>query len=677
MNNFNINMFKSINGMNQNYILDIIGKILAQFSPYIIILLIVYLIFNKKNKAYRNIGLLAIYTGVSSIFIDTIIRLFYYHHRPFMMHLGKQLITHSPESSFPSDHTTFICSIAIMLIYFKETRIAGIISLFVGVLCGIARIYCGVHFPLDIIGGLIIGLFVSSVLYYFKTTLYLLNQFIFESSNKFLKYINDSEYSYRKKSIIIFSSIFTLWMLIAYNLPLIDPSEGRYAVISKKMAETGNYITPYILDNGKWLPFLGKPPLFFWISSLSIKIFGTNVFAVRFPNVLASIILLILIFIIIKRYKDEKTAYMSTILTASSGLFFICTTTVLADIIMTLFSVGALFFYYGFINEKNKKIKYILSILIFIFLGFAFLAKGPVALIIFGLPVFLWTLLNIQWKTLKNHAWFTGTTLFLLITTPWFYMASKVHPDFLRYFFINENFKRFISSNYGDRYGTGHEYFDGMAALFFSGGAQPWLIILITFIIYKLWNLNKNKRIIYLLQLFTNNAPKKNISYFFLAYASIVLFWCATNRLHFYYLITVIPPFAVWCSEIFNKEKIPFKLIYYLALTTITVYVIIYAIIPFAGEQKITKYIITLIKEKENNKLKPHSIYFFSRQHPSAYYYAGNALILHKPEPFDKALKRNADYYICKSKNFKSPVKNTKIIYKDKAWIILKKGITQ
>jgi endonuclease/exonuclease/phosphatase (EEP) superfamily protein YafD len=58
----------------------------------------------------------------------------------------------------------------------------------------------------------------------------------------------------------LFAAATTLWLLFVYNvsaLPLTDPDEGRYAVISREMLQTGDWLLPRLFG----LPYLEKPPL--------------------------------------------------------------------------------------------------------------------------------------------------------------------------------------------------------------------------------------------------------------------------------------------------------------------------------------------------------------------------------------------------------------------------------
>jgi 4-amino-4-deoxy-L-arabinose transferase-like glycosyltransferase len=489
-------------------------------------------------------------------------------------------------------------------------------------------------------------------------------------------------FAFRKMALLCCGCIVLAFLIISFMLPLVDPSEGRYAIIAQRMAETGDYVTPQVLSDGKWIPFLGKPPLFFWLASISIKIFGVNEFAVRFPAVLSSILLLISMFFIIKRYKDEETAFLSVLITATSGLFFVVTNSVLADVLMTFCSMGAFLFYYAFLKEQNSRVRHFFSMAVFILLGLGFLTKGPVAIVIFGLPVFLWTLFNNQWKTLKHHAWISGCSLFLAITVPWFYLVSKVHPDFLEYFFVNENFKRFVSSDYGDRYGTGHQYPRGMSAAFFAAGAEPWLLLILIVIIYKCIKLSKDNRKQYIFGLIfscsmDDENQKRPVSFFFLGFVSVVLFWCLAKQLHFYYLLTVIPPFAIWCAILLKGDKIPFKITAWLSLFTLIIYIIGFSFVPFVAEKRIARNVIAKAIELHANSEGDPKIVFVYKTPFSAYFYGKGLIVQHTKEIPSASLARKADYYIIKNRYFdKMSVElrnDVSVRYKDNKWSILQK----
>jgi undecaprenyl-diphosphatase len=174
----NITLFHLINqyaGLNPS--IDTIIVLMAQYMPVVIILVLAYLWIHNGNK-YRNIVLYGIYASIIGLLMNFVIGLIYFHPRPFMIQTGTQLFQYPAETSFPSDHTTFMISIALTLIYFKETRMVGIGLFILGLIGGFARVFSGVHFPFDIFGAIIVSIFASILIYLFKDQLNPLNNAI-------------------------------------------------------------------------------------------------------------------------------------------------------------------------------------------------------------------------------------------------------------------------------------------------------------------------------------------------------------------------------------------------------------------------------------------------------------------------------------------------------------------
>ena len=179
----NETLFLIINNLaGKSHILDILAISLSKGMPYIFILVEIYLYFIAKKKKET---LFAFYSVIISLGISFLISLVYFHNRPFMDNLGTMLITHKAETSFPSDHTTFLFAIAWSFMFFrvKFWSLFLVLALFGGV----ARIYVGVHYPFDILGGIVIGLVGASLIYIFREKLEKLNEIIFMVENKIFK----------------------------------------------------------------------------------------------------------------------------------------------------------------------------------------------------------------------------------------------------------------------------------------------------------------------------------------------------------------------------------------------------------------------------------------------------------------------------------------------------------
>jgi undecaprenyl-diphosphatase len=174
----NIALFQLINqyaGINP--VFDSIAVFAAEYMPVIVILALIYL-WIRKGDSTHDILLYGVYAAITGLIINYLIGLVYFHPRPSMLHLGTQLFQYPTDSSFPSDHTTLMVSIALMLIYFKETRIYGVIILILGLIGGFARVFSGIHFPFDIFGSVIVAIISTLLIFYFKERFNPLNNLI-------------------------------------------------------------------------------------------------------------------------------------------------------------------------------------------------------------------------------------------------------------------------------------------------------------------------------------------------------------------------------------------------------------------------------------------------------------------------------------------------------------------
>ena len=168
----NLALFHLINqyaGLNP--VIDTLAIFAAKYMPVVVILALAILWVTKRNNT-RDVILYGIYAAI--------IGLVYFHPRPFMIGLGTQLFQYPAETSFPSDHTTFMVSIALMLLYFKETRVYGVILLILGLTGGLARVFSGVHFPLDILGSIVVSIISTLIIFQFKDRFNPLNMLIKE-----------------------------------------------------------------------------------------------------------------------------------------------------------------------------------------------------------------------------------------------------------------------------------------------------------------------------------------------------------------------------------------------------------------------------------------------------------------------------------------------------------------
>jgi len=156
----NLTWFQSINASpNAPALLIGIAKVFAEYALYALpIFFILLWLFGGKTQ--KEIVLKSISIIVISLCIGQLISIFFPHPRPFMMGVGRTLIVHASNASFPSHHMLFFSAVFISSFWLKNYKLS-MIFLLLSLLIAWSRIYLGVHFPFDMIGAFLISLCVA------------------------------------------------------------------------------------------------------------------------------------------------------------------------------------------------------------------------------------------------------------------------------------------------------------------------------------------------------------------------------------------------------------------------------------------------------------------------------------------------------------------------------------
>ncbi|GBE40770.1 putative undecaprenyl-diphosphatase YbjG [bacterium BMS3Bbin09] len=178
LNNINIDLFQWINAAaGKNPSLDYIAIFFAESGPYIVMALFIFLWF-LSNERRKNTLLLATEASALGLLFNLAITLIYFHPRPFMTGIGTTILSHAPETSFPSDHATLLFSASLYLLLFSRWVSAGVAMIFVAVLTSWGRVYCGIHFPFDMAGSLFFSILSCIMIYKSRSLLEYINRWI-------------------------------------------------------------------------------------------------------------------------------------------------------------------------------------------------------------------------------------------------------------------------------------------------------------------------------------------------------------------------------------------------------------------------------------------------------------------------------------------------------------------
>ncbi|QPC86453.1 phospholipid carrier-dependent glycosyltransferase [Mesorhizobium sp. NBSH29] len=319
------------------------------------------------------------------------------------------------------------------------------------------------------------------------------------------------------------ASLLLIRVLAMIWLPLTDPTEARYAEIARKMAETGNWITPQF-DYG--IPFWAKPPLHTWLSALGILLLGPTPFAARLFILVASLTMLYAFWRWANSCVGRDTARTAVLVAASSAFFFGASAYVMTDMVLTL---GLTLCMAGFFAGLGGSRSW--GWLFFVGIAVGLLAKGPVATVLAALPIAAFMLWRGGWRDLLNLPWLGGIALVLVTVVPWYVAAEIATPGFLYYFIIGEHIERFLVPGWtGDLYGAGRAHAYGMIWVYFLACALPWSFFLPEFF----YRLRRGLPI-------RSQADGLELYLFFWVLSPLFVFTAAANILPAYVLPAILP----------------------------------------------------------------------------------------------------------------------------------------
>jgi undecaprenyl-diphosphatase len=149
----------------QSHFFDFIVIFLADYLQYFLIIPFGIFVYRSRERLYA-FGVPIIAAVIARFGLVTIIRLFYHRLRPFLVFQVHQLIA-LPASeiySFPSGHSTFFFAISAAIYLYNKKW--GLWFFLASIFMNISRIIGGVHYPSDILGGMILGPMVAYITFY-------------------------------------------------------------------------------------------------------------------------------------------------------------------------------------------------------------------------------------------------------------------------------------------------------------------------------------------------------------------------------------------------------------------------------------------------------------------------------------------------------------------------------
>ena len=304
------------------------------------------------------------------------------------------------------------------------------------------------------------------------------------------------EKSYTNIYIFYIVLCIIIYILGSLFIPLMEIDSVQYANISREMLQNKSFLQ--IFDQGK--DYLDKPPMLFWLSSLSMYFFGINDFAFRLPSILMAILAIYSTYKFTLLYYSNEIAILAALVLASTQAMFLITHDVRTDTMLMAWVILAIWQFAIWLNNR----KWHSLIIAFSAVAFGMMTKGPIALMV---PIFSFAphmLIHRNFKMLFRWEYLVGLIIIMILLIPMdigLYQQFDLHPEKvmyektgtsgIRFFYWTQSFGRITGES------VWHEN-DDFFFLFQNllWGFLPWTLFLISGLISECTRVIRTKFIV-------------------------------------------------------------------------------------------------------------------------------------------------------------------------------------
>lgn len=260
-----------------------------------------------------------------------------------------------------------------------------------------------------------------------------------------------------------------IWFSNLEYRKLVNPDEGRYAEIPREMVASGDWVTPRLND----IKYFEKPALQYWATAVAYTLFGEHQWTARLWSALTGFLGVLMVFYTGRRLFGGEAGWYAALVLGSSLLWVLIGHVNTLDMGVSFFlsaAVCALLLAQQDAVAAPARSRWMLAT--WAALALAVLSKGLIGLVLPGAALFLYILIERDWRLLGRLHLVSGIALLLALTLPWFVAVSRANPEFFHFFFIHEHFERFLTKQHG-RYQPPYYFIPVLLA-----GMLPWTVSL-------------------------------------------------------------------------------------------------------------------------------------------------------------------------------------------------------
>jgi 4-amino-4-deoxy-L-arabinose transferase-like glycosyltransferase len=252
--------------------------------------------------------------------------------------------------------------------------------------------------------------------------------------------------------------LFLLWICVygpgLFHPSLFDDADGSHAEAGREILVGRDWVTLH--QDG--IRYLEKAPLPYWGMAVAFKIFGVAEWSARIALHLSVLFLAVLLYQFGRRFLTPLAGFWAAVVFLTSCGSYIFTRILIPDVAVGLWiGLGLYFFLDGWQSGNPSRLScWGLAATI----ALNVLTKSLIGIVFPCAIIFVFLLLVGDLRHILKTRLVSSTIVFLAIAAPWHVLAAIRNPPagaakgFLWFYFVNEQFLRYLGKRYPADYGT-------------------------------------------------------------------------------------------------------------------------------------------------------------------------------------------------------------------------------
>ena len=213
-----------------------------------------------------------------------------------------------------------------------------------------------------------------------------------------------------------------------------------------------------LIRSGDWavptlnsLPFFHKPPLFYWLTAASMKVFGVHPWPARMAPWIGATVAMVGLHHVLRRRVGADTAQTAVIVLVTAPFFFLGAQYANMDMLVGGFISASICAFAEAVWRLREGRPHQLALtLAWALAGLGVLSKGLIGIVLPVGAIGLWLLWSGDWRLIARMVWSPGPFAFALVALPWFFAMQARYAGFFDYFILDQHVRRFASTGFNN-----------------------------------------------------------------------------------------------------------------------------------------------------------------------------------------------------------------------------------